>query len=69
MEQLQSVYTNKSIGPPDYYLGKDVKKDKKERWCVGCKKYITKALKRNHSEIVESAPLNSLDLQKYQILI
>lgn len=46
MKSLQELYTFKSIGPPDYYFGNNFKKDSKERWNVGCKKYITEALAR-----------------------
>ena len=46
MEQIQSVYTVKSIGPPEYYLGNDYKKDKKGRWRIGCKKYLQEAISR-----------------------
>eukprot|EP00957_Ditylum_brightwellii_P115845 8837181-Ditylum_brightwellii.AAC.1 len=44
MDQIQKVYTVKSIGPPEYYLDNNFKKDSKGRWLMGCKKYITKAL-------------------------
>ena len=33
-------------GGPSYYLGNDYKKDKKGRWCVGCKTYLTEAIRR-----------------------
>eukprot|EP00957_Ditylum_brightwellii_P181573 13830723-Ditylum_brightwellii.AAC.2 len=46
MDQLKSVYTIKAVGPPEYYLGNDFKKDKKGRWCIGCKKYILEAINR-----------------------
>ena len=48
MEEICSVYLVKdsSKGPPDYYLGNDYKKDKKGRWCVGCKTYLTEAVRR-----------------------
>ncbi len=46
MDLIQSLYAIKSIGPPDYYLGNDYKKDKKGRWCIGCKKYLVEAIKR-----------------------
>jgi hypothetical protein len=46
MKQIEKVYTVKSIGPPDYYLGNDYIKDKKGRWCIGCKKYLKEAIKR-----------------------
>ena len=48
MAEIQSVYLVKdsSKGPPDYYLGNDYKKDKKGRWCIGCKKYLTEAVSR-----------------------
>ena len=40
MDEIKSVYTVKSEGPPDYYLGNDYKRDKKRRLCVGSKRYI-----------------------------
>ena len=46
MKLLQEVYTIKSIGPRDYYLGNDFKKDSKGRWSMGCKKYIVESLVR-----------------------
>jgi hypothetical protein len=46
MEQIQSVYTVKSVGPPDYYLGNDYKRDRKGRWMIGCKKYLKAAISR-----------------------
>jgi hypothetical protein len=46
MDMIQSIYAVKSIGPPDYYLGNDYKKDQQGRWCVGCKKYLVEAIKR-----------------------
>ena len=46
MEGLKQVYTIKSEGPPEYYLGNDFKKDKKGRWCFGCKKYIQESIAR-----------------------
>ena len=46
MEEIESVYMVKdsSKGPPSYYLGNDYKKDKKGRWCIGCKTYLTEAI-------------------------
>lgn len=48
MKQIESVYLVKdsSKGPPDYYLGNDYKRDKKGRWCIGCKKYLTESIAR-----------------------
>lgn len=48
MKEIESVYLVKedSKGPPDYYLGNDYKRDKKGRWCIGCKKYLTEAIVR-----------------------
>ena len=34
----------KSVGPPDYYLGNDYKKDSQGRLCIGYKKYIEEAI-------------------------
>ena len=36
----------KSVGPPDYYLGNDYKKDSQGRRCVGCKKCIKETIIR-----------------------
>jgi hypothetical protein len=51
MQKLQEVYAigEKSITEPDYYLGNDYKKDKKGRWCIGCKKYLNEAISRVES--------------------
>jgi hypothetical protein len=46
MDQLKAIYAIKDIGPPDYYLGNDYKRDKKGRWRIGQKKYLTEALSR-----------------------
>jgi hypothetical protein len=48
MKDLQDIYTinDDSISEPDYYLGNDYKKDRKGRWCIGCKKYLKEALLR-----------------------
>ena len=46
MDCIEGMYTVKGIGPPKYYLGNDYKKDKKGRWCIGCKKYLKEAIKR-----------------------
>ena len=46
MQAIQDVYAVKSIGPPEYYLGNDYKMDKKGRWCIGCKKYLSEAIRR-----------------------
>jgi hypothetical protein len=46
MDMIQAIYAVKSIGPPDYYLGNDYKKDRQGRWCIGCKKYLKEAIKR-----------------------
>jgi hypothetical protein len=40
MDQLKSIFTIKSEGPPEYYLGNNYKQDKKGRWCIGCCTYI-----------------------------
>jgi hypothetical protein len=49
MEAIQAIYAVKPIGPPEYYLGNDYKKDRKGRWCIGCKKYLKEAIKRVES--------------------
>ena len=48
MEDICSVYKVKesSKGEPSYYLGNDYKRDKKNRWCIGCKTYLTEAIHR-----------------------
>jgi hypothetical protein len=46
MDQITAVYTIKSQGPPDYYLGNNFKKDKKDRWCIGSVKYVKEAVHR-----------------------
>jgi hypothetical protein len=46
MEMIQAIYVVKYIGPPDYYLGNDYKKDRQGRWRIGCKKYLVVAIKR-----------------------
>ena len=48
MKEIESIYVVKdsSKGPPSYYLGNDYKKDEKGRWCIGCKTYITEAVRR-----------------------
>ena len=65
MKEIQRNFTVKSIGPPDYYLGNDYKKDKKGRWCIGCKKYLLEALRRVEEMFgaisKESTPLPSND--------
>jgi hypothetical protein len=51
MQKLQEVYAigEKSITEPEYYLGNDYKKDRKGRWCIGCKQYLKEALARVES--------------------
>eukprot|EP00957_Ditylum_brightwellii_P089659 6828073-Ditylum_brightwellii.AAC.1 len=46
MKEIKSVHLVKdsSKGPLDYYLGNDYKRDKKGRWCIGCKKYLDEAI-------------------------
>ena len=46
MKQIASVYKVKdsSKGPPSYYLGNNYEKDKKGRWCIGCKTYLTESI-------------------------
>ncbi len=46
MTQIKSVFTVKSQGPPEYYLGNDFKKDQKGRWCIGSKTYIKEGIRR-----------------------
>ena len=46
MEMMQAIYKVKTIGPPDYYLGNDYKKDRRGRYCIGCKKYLVEAISR-----------------------
>eukprot|EP00557_Chaetoceros_sp_GSL56_P014026 CAMPEP_0176478512 /NCGR_PEP_ID=MMETSP0200_2-20121128/1227_1 /TAXON_ID=947934 /ORGANISM="Chaetoceros sp., Strain GSL56" /LENGTH=1865 /DNA_ID=CAMNT_0017874457 /DNA_START=317 /DNA_END=5915 /DNA_ORIENTATION=+ len=49
MDQITAVYTVKSQGPPEYYLGNDFKRDKKNRWCIGSVKYVQESLRRVES--------------------
>lgn len=49
MEQITAVYTVKSQGPPEYYLGNDFKRDKKNRWRIGSMKYVKESLRRVES--------------------
>ena len=49
MDELESVYTVKAKGPPDYYLGNDYKRDKNRGLCVGSKNYIQEVLTRTES--------------------
>ena len=49
MDKIESVWTVKSKGPPDYYLGNDYKKNKQGRLCVESKKYIKEAVIRVES--------------------
>jgi hypothetical protein len=43
---IENVYTIKDIRQPNYYLGNDYKKDRRGRWCIGCKNYLKEAVKR-----------------------
>jgi hypothetical protein len=68
MKDLQDIYTinEESIVEPDYYLGNDYKKDKKGCWCIGCKKYLKKAVlrvKKMYAEMLKkfSVPMTSGD--------
>ena len=45
MELIKKEYSVKGEGPPLYYLGNDYKTHKGKS-PVGCKKYITKAIRR-----------------------
>ena len=46
MDQIKSIFTVKSEGPPEYYLGNDYKKDQKGRWNIGCRTYIKEGIAR-----------------------
>ena len=46
MDQIKSVFTVKSEGPPEYYLGNDFRKDRRNRWCIGCKTYLKEGVAR-----------------------
>jgi hypothetical protein len=46
MDRIENVYTIKDIGPPNYYLGNDYKKDRQGRWCIRCQKYRKEAVKQ-----------------------
>ncbi len=49
MDQIKSIFTVKSEGPPEYYLGNDFRQDRKGRWCIGCRTYIKEGIKRIES--------------------
>ena len=46
MDQIKFIFTVKSEGPPEYYLGNDFKTDSKGRWCIGCRTYIKEGIRR-----------------------
>ena len=46
MDQIKSIFTVKSEGPPEYYLGNDYRKDRKGRWNIGCRTYIKEGIAR-----------------------
>ena len=46
MNKIEGMYTVKGIGLQKYYLGNDYRKDKKGRWCIGCKKYLKEEIKQ-----------------------
>ena len=58
MKEIESIYLVKdsSKGEPSYYLGNDYKKDRKGRWCVGCKTYLTEAIRRLEDIFGEPLP-------------
>ena len=58
MKEVDSVYLVKdsSNGEPSYYIGNDYKKDKKNIWCVGCKTYLTEAIRRLEDIFGKSLP-------------
>ena len=58
MDEICTVYMvkDKSKGPPSYYLGNDYKKDSKDRWCIGCKTYLTEAVRRIEEMSGEKLP-------------
>eukprot|EP00957_Ditylum_brightwellii_P140236 10685083-Ditylum_brightwellii.AAC.1 len=37
IKQIQAIHTVKSVGPPNYYLGNNFKRDSKRHWNMGCK--------------------------------
>ncbi len=68
MKYLQDIYTvnEELIVEPNYYRGKDHKKDKKGCWCIGCKKYLKEAVLRVEKMYPESlkkilVPMTSSD--------
>ena len=63
MEEIELVYLVKDStkGPPNYYLGNDYKKDKKGRWCIGCKKYLIEAIRRIE-ELVGDIPKTNIPM-------
>ena len=47
MDQIKSIFTVKSEGPPSYYLGNDFVQNKKSKlWYLGCKTYIKEGIAR-----------------------
>ena len=58
MDEICTVYLvkDKSKGPPSYYLGNDYKKDSKGRWCIGCKTYLTEAVRRIEDVLGKQLP-------------
>lgn len=66
MDQIKTIFTIKSEGPPEYYLGNDFKTDRKGRWCIGCKTYIKEGIRRveqlfNTSLLKHDVPMVSGD--------
>ena len=67
MSEIETIFGVKesSKGPPDYYLGNDYKKDKKGRWCIGCKKYLKEEITRVETLVGEvpkcSKPIEAND--------
>jgi hypothetical protein len=49
MNAIKETYNVKSEGPPKYYLGYNFKRNGKDRWCFGCKKYIKEVIVRIES--------------------
>jgi hypothetical protein len=45
MKKIQDRFVVKAVGPPDYYLGNDYKRDKSGKYCYGCKRYLVEALR------------------------
>ena len=51
MNAIKQVYTVKLERPPDYYLGNNYKKDSKDRWRIGARRYIKESILRLEQDL------------------